>query len=441
MGFMLYFLRTILVPFFIAIFFMHLLQPVVNLLSRPPRRWCNKCTKRNGELCCEGMNTLTRSRRYSDISDGGTAHVTPAPAVLSGGATGFRPDVARHLRHRPHQLSVDLDDEALAPPPALTCMDYPIIPRWLAVIMALVLAVSLVIVLGVIVYTSVMNLETQFYRYEEGASNLAKLLKKYMALVDYSLDEDVVPWLFKTMRDLTPRVLAMVLSSVAYMIYVVIFLTFLLISPTRPIPSSAWGAIDLHIRRYIRLKTSICVSVGISTGAILWALNIQLSWVFGLVAFVLNFLPNIGPMVATCLPMPLVLLDPDLSAVNKVLAFALPTLIHLMVGNVVEPKIFGEHFSLSPVVVLLNITFWSLLWGLPGAILSVPLLVCVRITCLHLEHPYARTAVALMEGRIFEAHLDALAGGRKASWAGDAGFFEGGDRRSSATYQYDPDPA
>eukprot|EP00611_Tribonema_gayanum_P006403 TRINITY_DN1569_c0_g1_i3.p1 TRINITY_DN1569_c0_g1~~TRINITY_DN1569_c0_g1_i3.p1 ORF type:complete len:333 (-),score=56.72 TRINITY_DN1569_c0_g1_i3:458-1456(-) len=229
MGFMLYFLRTILVPFFIAIFFMHLLQPVVNLLSRPPRRWCNKCTKRNGELCCEGMNTLTRSRRYSDISDGGTAHVTPAPAVLSGGATGFR--------HRPHQLSVDLDDEALAPPPALTCMDYPIIPRWLAVIMALVLAVSLVIVLGVIVYTSVMNLETQFYRYEEGASNLAKLLKKYMALVDYSLDEDVVPWLFKTMRDLTPRVLAMVLSSVAYMIYVVIFLTFLLISPTRPIPS------------------------------------------------------------------------------------------------------------------------------------------------------------------------------------------------------------
>ena len=68
-------------------------------------------------------------------------------------------------------------------------------------------------------------------------------------------------------------------------------------------------------------------------------------------------------------------------------------------------QVFGESFSISPVVVLLNLTFWTLLWGWPGAILSVPILVCARIACLHLDHPYARTAVAMLEGKIFEAGM------------------------------------
>lgn len=79
--------------------------------------------------------------------------------------------------------------------------------------------------------------------------------------------------------------------------------------------------------------------VGLSTALIMWALNVQLAWVFGLAAALLNFLPNIGPMTATCLPMPLAILDPDLSVLAKILAFVLPTCVHLAVGNVVEPKV------------------------------------------------------------------------------------------------------
>lgn len=421
LGFCLRFLSTILVPFCIAIFLMHLLQPVVNLLSRPPRRWCNKVCKRDGELCCEGIYSITRSRRYSDISD------APVGGSMSSEAAKQR---RGHTQSAEYAAAVEGEEDD--GDVQHSCMDYPIIPRWLAVIMAIVLALSLVVVLGVIVYGSVTDLEAQFYRYEVGASDIAKLLKKYLAVVDYSLDDDVVPWLVRTMRELTPLLLTGIMSCVAYSIYVLIFLCFLLISPSRPIPSSAWGAIDLHIRRYIRLKTTICLSVGVATGLILWALHVQMAWVFGLIAFVLNFLPNLGPMASTFLPTPLVILDPDLSAVQKVLAFALPTLVHLLVGNVIEPKIFGESFSLSPVVVLLNIAFWSLLWSWPGAILSVPLLVCARITCLHLEHPYARVAVALLEGRIFEANIEALGPVPQGSWDAQAAGREQSDSEMPA---------
>ncbi|CAM9223643.1 unnamed protein product [Discosporangium mesarthrocarpum] len=63
LGFMLYFLRQILIPFAVAVFLMYLLQPLVNYLCKPPRRWCDKCVKRRGEICCEGMFRVTKGMR------------------------------------------------------------------------------------------------------------------------------------------------------------------------------------------------------------------------------------------------------------------------------------------------------------------------------------------------------------------------------------------
>jgi AI-2E family transporter len=103
--------------------------------------------------------------------------------------------------------------------------------------------------------------------------------------------------------------------------------------------NSAWGAIDLHIRRYIRLKTIICLVGGVSCGVIYWALQVQMAWVLGMITFILGYLPNLGPMASTMLPLPLVLLDPDMPGAHKALAFMLPTLVHLVIGNFIEPKV------------------------------------------------------------------------------------------------------
>jgi predicted PurR-regulated permease PerM len=325
----------------------------------------------------------------------------------------------------------------LLPPHRRSCVDIPLIPRWLAVIFSIIIALTLFVFLGVIVYQSVLSLEGNLHKYEIGATQVVDALRTYLAAFSYDLDVDVVPWATRWLREQLPLVLSLILRGVEMSIFVTIMLSYLLISPHKPIPSSVWGTIDLHIRRYIRLKTWICFLAGVSCGCILWGLEVEMAWVFGLITFVLNFLPNIGPLVATLLPMPIVVLDPDLSISVKLAAFILPTCVHLVIGNFVEPRVFGESFELSPVVVLLSLAFWATLWGLPGMVLSVPLLVCARITCLHLSHPYAAAAAAILEGNIFESVSDIAEGLSKAQHASDlASYGAAEELRDSARYSY-----
>ena len=66
----------------------------------------------------------------------------------------------------------------------------------------------------------------------------------------------------------------------------------------------------------------------------------------------------------------------------------IPGLVHFLVGNVVEPAIFGHSMELHPVVVLLSLTLWYALWGVTGAILAVPIVAVLRIVVSHNSHPY-----------------------------------------------------
>jgi predicted PurR-regulated permease PerM len=71
---------------------------------------------------------------------------------------------------------------------------------------------------------------------------------------------------------------------------------------------------------------------------------------------------------------------------------------HNIVGNYIEPKLFGSSLELHPVVVLFSLSLWSAIWGVAGAILSVPLVAVTRVIVMHIDHPYARIALKVLEG-------------------------------------------
>lgn len=96
-------------------------------------------------------------------------------------------------------------------------------------------------------------------------------------------------------------------------------------------------------------------------------------------------------------------MDPDLNGLVCVLALALPMLVHAIVGNIIEPKVFGDSLELHPIVVLLALAFWYALWGAPGAILSVPITAVTRIILGHVKHRYAIVLLFLLEGKVEEA--------------------------------------
>lgn len=82
-----------------------------------------------------------------------------------------------------------------------------------------------------------------------------------------------------------------------------------------------------------------------------------------------------------------------------ILTIVVPFVLHMFIGNVLEPKVFGEHLDLHPITVLLSLTFWAAVWGIIGAILSVPLTAVLHIILTYLDHPYAEAIVALLEGK------------------------------------------
>ena len=82
----------------------------------------------------------------------------------------------------------------------------------------------------------------------------------------------------------------------------------------------------------------------------------------------------------------------------------MPGAIHFVVGNVIEPAIFGHSMELHPVVVLLSLTLWYALWGVTGAILAVPIVAVLRIVVSHNHHPYARVVLATLTGLPGSSH-------------------------------------
>jgi predicted PurR-regulated permease PerM len=146
-------------------------------------------------------------------------------------------------------------------------------------------------------------------------------------------------------------------------------------------------AINSSIMQYIVLKTKICVFASILVFFMLTILSIPLAGLIAITSFVLNYIPNFGPAVATLLPIPVVLLDADLSSAQGVLAILLPALVHGLVGNLLEPVLFkaNKEIDLHPVVLIGCIVFWYILWGVPGAILAVPLTTTIKIISEKIE--------------------------------------------------------
>ncbi|MEC8783586.1 MAG: AI-2E family transporter, partial [Planctomycetota bacterium] len=158
-----------------------------------------------------------------------------------------------------------------------------------------------------------------------------------------------------------------------------------------------WNEIEKKIRSYIVTKTIISAFTGVAVGLVLWLFDIPLAFVFGMLACLLNFIPNVGPLIMCVLPLPLVLLDPDLSVGGMVTVILLVSVIEFVSGNVIETKVMGDSFELHPVVVLLTLMLWGMIWDLPGMFLATPITAAMKILLEKFE--YTRPIAEMMAGR------------------------------------------
>ena len=142
---------------------------------------------------------------------------------------------------------------------------------------------------------------------------------------------------------------------------------------------NAVGNTSEKLRRYLWVMTLTSLLTGVLTIVWCFIVGVDLALVWGIIAFVLNYIPTLGSIIAVIPPTLLVLLFNGVGrAIATVIGLAA---IQLVMGNFVDPKVQGKSLQLSPFVALFSITFWGWVWGIPGAILGVPMTVSIILFC------------------------------------------------------------
>ena len=142
--------------------------------------------------------------------------------------------------------------------------------------------------------------------------------------------------------------------------------------------------VSLQVQRYIWMKSAVSLLTGLVSYAILTLIGVDFAAIWALSIFFLNFIPNIGSMLGVLLPALLTLVQFDNLTPFLMVTVGLGT-TQFVIGNVVEPAYMGRSLNLSSFMIVLSLTFWGLIWGIPGMFLSVPIMVVVAIVCSHFD--------------------------------------------------------
>jgi AI-2 transport protein TqsA len=195
-------------------------------------------------------------------------------------------------------------------------------------------------------------------------------------------------------------------NLLSYGVLVLIFVFFLLVGSKDTVAAdslakqenSFFAEVEDQIRKYLVLKTVISVATGLAFGFVLWVFDVPLAILFGFLAFLLNFIPNIGPLICAMLPMPLLILNSSMSPWAAGICLALCVAVQFVSGNIVETRVMGESFDVSPVCLLLALMFFGLIWGIVGMFLATPLVSIARIVLAKTK--MGKPIAALMAGRL-----------------------------------------
>ncbi len=142
--------------------------------------------------------------------------------------------------------------------------------------------------------------------------------------------------------------------------------------------------IESDISAYLVTITIMNAAVGVATAMIMWLTGVGDPVLWGTVAFVLNYAPILGPLTAMA-----IFLLAGLLTIEPLWQALLPSglylAVHMIEGEAVTPLLLARRFTLNPFLVVLSLVFWFWMWGIPGAILAVPMLAIAKIACDHIR--------------------------------------------------------
>jgi len=177
---------------------------------------------------------------------------------------------------------------------------------------------------------------------------------------------------------------------------VMIFTLFLLAGDPAKIENKIVREFQGKVSRYVVAKIFVSALTASITLLVFIFVGADLAMMFAILTFLLNFIPNIGSIIAMLIPLPVLFLQFGFG-VRFWVVLGVCGLAQFLIGNILEPKMLGDSLDLHPVTVLLFLMFWGLVWGVPGMFLAVPITSLLKILFERIE--VTKPMAELLAGR------------------------------------------
>jgi predicted PurR-regulated permease PerM len=155
------------------------------------------------------------------------------------------------------------------------------------------------------------------------------------------------------------------------------------------------AATAMKFRKYLWVRTQMSAMTGLLVGTFVFVMGLPFAAEWGAIAFALNYIPFLGPFIATLFPTLLAMTQLE-TWQGVVITFICLNIIQFVVGSYIEPRVSGNLLSISPIFVLFAIFFWTFMWGLFGTFIGVPITIAILTFCA--QHPSSRWIADLLGG-------------------------------------------
>lgn len=285
-------------------------------------------------------------------------------------------------------------------------------PGWLAWTLALA---ALLLVAALFYWILTSQSEALIAAAPVYGANFAKMLEKFSTLIGI----EAMPSTTKLMESLNLGALLSWLggsvgSLFTEVVLVVLYAAFLLVEQrhlpakiTRLASDAETAAkariltsqISKQVQKYVWIKTVVSLFTGFASYVVLRLVGVDFAAVWGLIIFLLNYIPNVGSAIGVVFPALLALVQFETLTPFVMVVLGLGT-TQFVIGNVVEPAMMGSSLNLSSFVIILSLTFWGMIWGIAGMVLCVPIMVIIAIVCSNFKRLHWVAVLLSSDGRI-----------------------------------------
>lgn len=300
------------------------------------------------------------------------------------------------------------------------------VPRWLSLISILIIVGSIYYLLGMLIVSNSSNMAFKLQGYGIKLSEILQdilrpfnlTVSELAELYGINIEQFDMHSLFQQMfaAGIIVEVFNSVSAFIGDLFISLIFWIFMIMgknkfedrlrvafADSRAIIDNSLKSINQQLQTYLIVKTSVSLITGMIVTIILTAYGIDFAIFWGILTVIFNFIPNIGSIVITILPILVGFLEFGIGVKSISLGLVL-SVNQTIWGNFVEPHFLGKQMDLSVVFVLFSLIFWGWIWGLAGMFLAVPIAALMKIFFANIEplKPVAviigsRTDVSLQE--------------------------------------------